>query len=108
LQKSKIAGLLIFRESTKRKTIADSITSIALPKLPMNLTREDVSPHVFTRKSRLWLAEFLITDAKRLLQQYQVTKQTSANDSRISANDLTATLDTQRSAKTQPRPPLVC
>ena len=28
------------------------------------------SPHIFTRKSRLQPGEFLITSAKRLLQQY--------------------------------------
>src|SRR4029453_19114892 len=34
----------------------------------MSLTRGDEVPHVFTRKSRLEPAEFLITSAKRLLQ----------------------------------------
>jgi X-Pro dipeptidyl-peptidase C-terminal non-catalytic domain len=35
------------------------------------LTREDQSPHIFTPKTRLRPAEFLITCAKRLLQQYR-------------------------------------
>jgi hypothetical protein len=39
-----------------------------VPKSPVGLTREDQSPHVFTRKMRLQPAEFLITCAKRLLQ----------------------------------------
>src|SRR5580658_4742530 len=44
------------------------IPSVAVPKSPVSLTREDQSPHVFTRKTRLQPAEFLITCAKRLLQ----------------------------------------
>jgi hypothetical protein len=47
------------------------IPSIALPKSPVSLTREDQSPQVFTPKTRLQSAEFLITCAKRLLQQYR-------------------------------------
>src|ERR1700745_2404049 len=46
------------------------IPSIALPKSPVSLTRGDMSPHIFTPKTRLEPAEFLITCAKRLLQQY--------------------------------------
>jgi hypothetical protein len=42
-----------------------------LPKSPASLTREDVSPHVFTRKPRLQPAEFSIIGARGLLQQYQ-------------------------------------
>src|SRR5580658_5500234 len=44
------------------------IPSVAVPKSPVSLTREDQSPHVFTRKTRPQPAEFLITCAKRLLQ----------------------------------------
>ena len=44
------------------------IPSVAVPKSPVSLTREDQSPHVLTRKTRLKPAEFLITCAKRLLQ----------------------------------------
>src|ERR1700728_2812509 len=47
------------------------IPSVAVPKSPVSLTREDQSPHVFTRKTRLQPAEFLITCAKRLLQHNQ-------------------------------------
>ena len=47
------------------------IPSIALPKSPVSLTRGDMSPHIFTPKTRLQPAEFLITCAKRLLQQYR-------------------------------------
>jgi hypothetical protein len=45
------------------------ITSFVLAKSPMSLTQGDEVPHVLTRKSRLQPAEFLITSAKRLLQQ---------------------------------------
>jgi hypothetical protein len=45
------------------------ITSFALAKSPMSLTQGDEVPHVLTRKSCLQPAEFLITSAKRLLQQ---------------------------------------
>jgi len=48
------------------------IPSVAVPKSPVSLTREDQSPHVFTRKTRLQPAEFLITCAKRLLQHNQL------------------------------------
>ena len=57
-----------FRENTKGKQSPIRITSFALPKSPMSLTRGDEAPHVLTRKSRLQPAEFLITSAKRLLQ----------------------------------------
>ena len=35
----------------------------------MSLSSGDEAPHIFTRKSRLKPGEFLITSAKRLLQQ---------------------------------------
>ena len=44
------------------------MASIALPMSPVNLTRGDEVPHIFTRKPRLRPFEFLITSAKRLLQ----------------------------------------
>jgi hypothetical protein len=46
-------------------------SSIALAKSPVGLTREDVSPRVFTRKPRLQPAEFLISGVNGLLQQYR-------------------------------------
>jgi hypothetical protein len=36
----------------------------------VSLSSGDEVPHIFTRKSRLKPGEFLITSAKRLLQQY--------------------------------------
>jgi hypothetical protein len=36
----------------------------------MSLSSGDEVPHIFTRKSRLRPGEFLITSAKRVLQQY--------------------------------------
>jgi hypothetical protein len=46
----------------------------------VSLTREDQSPHVFTTKTRLQPAEFLITCAKRLLQQYPPIADIKADD----------------------------
>jgi hypothetical protein len=37
----------------------------------VSLSSGDEVPHIFTRKSRLKPGEFLITSAKRLLQQYR-------------------------------------
>ena len=37
----------------------------------MSLSPGDEVPHIFTRKSRVQPGEFLITSAKRLLQQYR-------------------------------------
>jgi hypothetical protein len=37
----------------------------------VSLSSGDEVPHIFTRKSRLQPGEFLITSAKRLLQQYR-------------------------------------
>src|SRR3984885_10929159 len=62
------------------------IPSVAVPKSPVSLTREDQSPHVFTRKTRLQPAEFLITCAKRLLQHNRVQEQTSSGHARMSLN----------------------
>jgi hypothetical protein len=39
----------------------------------VSLSSGDEVPHIFTRKSRLQPGEFLITSAKRLLQQYLPT-----------------------------------
>jgi hypothetical protein len=66
LQKTKVAAPEIFRENKKRGTIADSYTFNRVA-----LSREDLCRHVFTPKARLQPAEFLITCAKRLLQQYR-------------------------------------
>jgi hypothetical protein len=45
------------------------VASITLPRSPVSLSSGDEIPHIFTRKSRLQPGEFLITSAKRLLQQ---------------------------------------
>jgi hypothetical protein len=42
--------------------------SITLPRSPVSLSVGDEVPHIYTRKSRLQPGEFLITNAKRLLQ----------------------------------------
>src|SRR2546430_3176360 len=47
------------------------VVSITLPGSPVSLSSGDEVPHIFTRKSRLQPGEFLITGAKRLLQQYR-------------------------------------
>src|SRR5262245_63171216 len=46
------------------------VVSITLPRSPVSLSSGDEVPDIFTRKSRLQPGEFLITSAKRLLQQY--------------------------------------
>jgi hypothetical protein len=45
------------------------VRSIALPRSSASLSLDDEVPHIFARKSRLKLGKFLITSAKRLLQQ---------------------------------------
>jgi hypothetical protein len=45
----------------------------------VSLSSGDEVPHIFTRKSRLQPGEFLITSAKRLLQQYLPGPDTAAN-----------------------------
>src|SRR5215831_18142333 len=56
------------RRTNRRPAIC--VGSIALPRSPVNSSSGDEVPHIFTRKSRLQPGEFLITSAKRLLQQY--------------------------------------
>jgi hypothetical protein len=65
----KLQSYGFFAKTQSGKQSPIRITSFALPKSPMSLTRGDEVPHVLTRKSRLQPAEFLITSAKRLLQQ---------------------------------------
>src|SRR5262249_42935330 len=56
------------RRSDRRPPIC--VVSITLPRSLVSLSSGDEVPHIFTRKSRLQPGEFLITSAKRLLQQY--------------------------------------
>src|SRR6516162_6800438 len=56
------------RRTNRRPPIC--VVSIALPKSPVSSSSGDEVPHIFTRKSRLQPGEFLVTSAKRLLQQY--------------------------------------
>src|SRR6516225_5925169 len=56
------------RRSDRRPPI--HVVSITLPRSPVSLSSGDEVPHIFTRKSRLQPGEFLVTSAKRLLQQY--------------------------------------
>src|SRR5262249_2111393 len=44
--------------------------SIELSRSSAGLSTGDEVPHIFTRKSRLQSGKFLVTSAKRLLQQY--------------------------------------
>ena len=54
LQKSKVAVTKNFsRKQEAGDDQAIRIPSVAVPKSPVSLTREDQSPHVFTRKTRL-------------------------------------------------------
>jgi hypothetical protein len=56
------------RRSDRRPPIW--VVSITLSRSPVSLSSGDEVPHIFTRKLRLQPGEFLITSAKRLLQQY--------------------------------------
>src|SRR6516165_9310846 len=56
------------RRSHQRAPIL--VASVTLPRSPVSFSSSDEVPHIFARKSRLQPAEFLITCAKRLLQQY--------------------------------------
>src|SRR5437016_9595115 len=56
------------RRTNRRPAIC--VASITLPKSPVSSSSGDELPHIFTRKSRLQPGEFLVTTAKRLLQQY--------------------------------------
>src|SRR5499425_465842 len=60
---------LTVRRSDRRTPVCAA--SITLPRSPVSLSSGDEVPHIFTRKSRLRPGEFLITSAKRLLQQYR-------------------------------------
>jgi hypothetical protein len=46
-----------------------NVAPITLPRSPASLSSGNEVPHIFTRKSRLRSKEFLISSAKRLLQQ---------------------------------------
>src|SRR6516164_3406620 len=65
-----------------------SVLSIALPRSPVSLPSGDEVPHIFTRKSRVQPREFLISGAKRLLQQYRPVPDscTAANSAPVSSN----------------------
>jgi hypothetical protein len=56
------------RRSDRRPPIC--VASITLPRSPVSLSSGNEVPHIFTRKSHLQPGEFLVTSAKRLLQQY--------------------------------------
>jgi len=49
------------------------VASVPLPRSPVSFSSGDEVPHIFTRTSRLRPGEFLVTCAKRLLQQYPPT-----------------------------------
>src|SRR5438105_8451332 len=71
LKKSQIARRLFSCcEKIDRRPPID-VASITLPRPPVSLSSGDEVPHIFTRRSRLQPGEFLITSAKRLLQQYR-------------------------------------
>src|SRR6516165_2514620 len=62
------ASFSAVKKSDRRSPI--DVASITLPRLPASLSSGDEVPRIFTRKSRVQPKEFLITSAKRLLQQY--------------------------------------
>src|SRR5437899_3427599 len=61
--------ILAIRRTNRRPPIYTA--SVTLPSSPASSSSGDEVPHIFTRKSRLQPGEFLITSAKRLLQQYR-------------------------------------
>src|SRR5215510_3332162 len=65
----KLKGRKFFAKRRNGNQSPIRITSIALPKSPVSLSRGDEVPHIFTRKPRPRPAEFSVTSAKRLLQQ---------------------------------------
>jgi hypothetical protein len=67
----KLQGHEFFAKTRNGRRSPIRMTSIALPKSPVSLTQGDEVPHILTRKPHLQPAEFLITSAKRLLQQYR-------------------------------------
>jgi hypothetical protein len=68
------------RQSDPRPSI--DIASITLARSRVSFSSGDEVPHTLTRKSRLRPGEFLITSAKRLLQQYRHEAGQSATDVR--------------------------
>src|SRR6516165_3282998 len=61
------ANFAVVKKSDRRPLIR--MPSIALPRSSARLSSGDEVPHIFTPKSRLKPGKFLITSAKRLLQQ---------------------------------------
>jgi hypothetical protein len=66
----KLPGYKFPAATRTNRRLAICVASIALPNSRVSLSPGDEVPHIFTRKSRLQPGEFLITSAKRLLQQY--------------------------------------
>jgi hypothetical protein len=65
--KSPGANFSAVKKSDRRPPI--DVAPITLPRSPASLSSGNEVPHMFTRKSRLRPKEFLISSAKRLLQQ---------------------------------------
>jgi hypothetical protein len=61
--------ILAIRRTNRRPPIYAA--SVTLPSSPASSSSGNEVPHIFTRKSRLQPGEFLVTSAKRLLQQYR-------------------------------------
>src|SRR6202011_1020556 len=61
------ANFSAVKKSDRRPPI--DVAPITLPRSPASLSSGNEVPHMFTRKSRLRPKEFLISSAKRLLQQ---------------------------------------
>src|ERR1700730_4638834 len=61
------ANFLAVKKSDRRPPI--DVAPITLPRPPARLSSGNEVPHIFARKSRLPPKEFLISSAKRLLQQ---------------------------------------
>src|SRR6266852_6958026 len=57
-----------FGRNLNKRELQIKVTRDRLPKSLMSSARDHLTPHILTRKTRLWLRNFVIKDAKRLLQ----------------------------------------
>jgi hypothetical protein len=85
--------ILAIRRTNRRPPIYAA--SVTLPSSPASSSSGNEVPHIFTRKSRLQPGEFLVTSAKRLLQQYLPKP-----DSCTAANDVQGVYSITLSART--------
>jgi hypothetical protein len=71
LQNSKNGLQRFFRENGNQATIADDVSSSALPKLPVSSSLVAVGPRTIIRSPRRQPGKFVLSDPKRVLQHYR-------------------------------------